>query len=69
MLVGMSLLMVWFIIGLVLYFGLYVLVAIMAKNRNRNPVFWILLSIFGSPLLMCIILLALGYNYSNDSFC
>lgn len=49
---------VLFIIGLSV--GLYVLVAIMAKNRNRSVVLWVLLSIVASPLLIIIILLVVG---------
>lgn len=40
--------------------GLYVLVAVMAKNRNRSVVMWLLLSILATPLLMIIILLCIG---------
>jgi hypothetical protein len=32
----------------------------MAKNRNRDPLGWILLSLFVSPLLTWIILLMVG---------
>lgn len=46
------------IIGITI--GLYVLVAVMAKNRNRNVAIWILLSLITTPLLMVIILLAIG---------
>lgn len=46
-----------FIIG-----GLYVLVAVMAQKRNRSVVVWILLSLIATPLLMIIILLAIGKN-------
>lgn len=49
---------VLFIIGLSV--GLYVLVAVMAKNRNRSVVLWVLLSIVASPLLIVIILLVVG---------
>lgn len=49
---------VLFIIGLSV--GLYVLVAVMAKNRNRSIVLWVLLSIVASPLLIIIILLVVG---------
>lgn len=49
---------VLFVIGLSV--GLYVLVAIMAKNRNRSVVLWVLLSIVASPLLIVIILLVVG---------
>ena len=47
-----------FVIGLSI--GLYVLVAVMAKNRNRSVVLWVLLSIVASPLLIIIILLVVG---------
>lgn len=40
--------------------GLYVLVAVMAKSRNRSVVLWVLLSIVASPLLIIIILLVVG---------
>lgn len=40
--------------------GLYVLVAVMAKSRNRSIVLWVLLSIVASPLLIIIILLVVG---------
>ena len=46
--------------------GLYALVAIMAKKRNRNVVLWILLSMFASPLLIIIILLAVGEDDRID---
>lgn len=40
--------------------GLYILVAIMAKRRNRSVVAWVLLSIIATPVLMIIILLCIG---------
>lgn len=40
--------------------GLYVLVAVMAKKRNRNVALWVLLSILASPLIIIIILLVVG---------
>jgi len=46
--------------------GLYVLVAVMAKNRNRNVVAWLFLSIVATPLLMIIILLAIGKGKGKD---
>ena len=49
---------VLFVIGLSV--GLYVLVAVMAKSRNRSVVLWVLLSIIASPLLIIIILLVVG---------
>lgn len=42
--------------------GLYVLVAVMAKDRNRSVVVWILLSLLATPILMIIILLVIGKN-------
>lgn len=49
-----------FVIGITV--GLYVLVAVMAKRRNRSVVVWVLLSLLATPLLMVIILLAIGKN-------
>ena len=40
--------------------GFYVLVAILAKNRHRNVLLWVLLSILASPVLIAIILLVVG---------
>ncbi len=62
--VSISLLIIILIIGA--YIGLYVLVAVMAKHRGRNPAIWILLSLLASPLLIAIILLAIGK--SNNSY-
>lgn len=54
------------IVGLLFFIGinvgLYVLVACMAQKRNRSVVVWILLSLIATPLLMIIILLAIGKN-------
>ena len=60
---------VWQILLMIL-FGIAVLVILywfyigitrrMAKNRHRDPLGWILLSIFVSPLLTWIILLIVG---------
>ena len=49
-----------FVIGIAV--GLYVLVAVMAQKRNRSVVVWVLLSLLATPLLMIIILLAIGKN-------
>lgn len=46
--------------GISITVGLYVLVAILAQQRHRNVVVWILLSMICSPLLMIIILLCIG---------
>ena len=45
--------------------GLYVLVAVMAQRRHRNVVLWVLLSIVASPILIIIILLAIGEDYNQ----
>lgn len=54
------------IVGLLFFIGisigLYVLVAVMAQKRNRSVVVWVLLSLLATPLLMIIILLAIGNN-------
>lgn len=49
-----------FVIGISV--GLYVLVAVLAQKRNRSVVLWVLLSLLATPLLMIIILLAIGKN-------
>ena len=40
--------------------GLYLLVAVMAQNRQRSVAAWILLSIFLTPLLALLLLLLVG---------
>lgn len=54
------------VILLGIYVGMYVLVAVMAQRRNRNPVIWLLLSFIATPLLICIILLAIGNNRTSE---
>ena len=63
---GIVLLAILFGIGL--FVGLYVLVALMAQKRRRNPALWVLVSIFASPILAIIILLCLGKSseYHED---
>lgn len=39
----------------------------MAKNRHRDPLGWVLLSFFFSPLLTWIILLIVGKDTSTDT--
>ncbi|MCR5445181.1 MAG: hypothetical protein K6E96_05825 [Bacteroidales bacterium] len=51
---------IFILIILSIVIGLYVLVAVMAKKRNRSVVLWVLLSIIATPLLMIIILLCIG---------
>ena len=52
------------LVGIELAF--YIIVAIMAKQRNRNPIVWIVLSMFASPFLIAIILLIIGRAYTPD---
>lgn len=51
------------LLPVVLALVLYIRIGIayrMAKNRNRDPLGWVLLSLFVSPLLTWIILLVAG---------
>lgn len=48
------------------YIGLYILVAMMAQQRNRNTVLWVLVSILATPLLAIIILLCIGQDGSRE---
>ena len=54
------LVIVYGFVALGILIGLYVLVATMAKKRNRNVALWVLLSIIASPILIIIILLVIG---------
>ena len=58
-----------FIFGLFIFgvcVGLYVLVAVMAQNRHRSAVLWIILSILSTPILAIILLLVLGDSNSSE---
>lgn len=52
-----------FIIGISI--GVFVLVAVMAKKRNRSVVLWLLLSFIATPFLIIIILLCIGKDERN----
>ena len=56
-------LLLLFVIGVSV--ALYVVVGIMAKNRHRNVGLWVLLSLIASPLLIIVILLIVGEDYSR----
>lgn len=48
-------------IGLWIVLWLYVLLpAGMARKRNRSAFIWVLIGLFGSPILAVLLLLALG---------
>ncbi|RLT77031.1 hypothetical protein D7V95_05890 [bacterium J10(2018)] len=61
----MLLIIILAIVLLGIYVGMYVLVAVMAQRRNRNPAIWLLLSFLATPFLICIILLAVGKEYNS----
>lgn len=48
-----------------IFCGAFVLVAVMAQKRNRNPVIWLLLSLAITPIAVCIILYFLGNDKSS----
>jgi hypothetical protein len=49
------------LLALWLCIWLYILLpADMAERRNRSKLIWVLVSLFGSPILACLLLLALG---------
>ena len=49
------------VVALAIVYYVYIGITLkMAKNRNRDPLGWILLSIFVSPLLTWIVLLIAG---------
>lgn len=49
--------------------GFYILVAVLAKNRHRNVLLWVLLSIIASPIVIAIILIIIGKpnDYYDDA--
>lgn len=58
--VTIALIIFFVILFLGIAIGMYVLVGVMAKKRNRSVAVWVLLSLIASPLLMIIILLCIG---------
>lgn len=58
------------LVGFVLFlvFGIYILVGIMAKHRNRSVILWILVSIFLSPIAAIILLLCLGKDENGQNY-
>ncbi len=62
---GLFFLAIILIIGF--YIGTYVLVAVMAKKRNRNAALWILVALFATPLISIVVLLCIGRsNYPYE---
>ncbi len=53
------------LVGSGIYVGTYVLVAVMAKQRNRNPALWLVISFIATPILVIIILLVIGDADNN----
>lgn len=52
---------IFFLLGLFFVLWLYIfLPAGMAERRGRSQLIWVLISLFGSPILACLLLLALG---------
>lgn len=62
MAIGLELVIGVFVLGICV--GMYVLVAVMANQRNRNAALWVLVSLFATPLLAIIILLCLGKGHN-----
>lgn len=49
------------LLSLFFFVWLYILLpAGMAERRNRSRLIWVLISFVGSPILACLLLLALG---------
>lgn len=50
-----------FLIAIAFVIWLYILLpAGMAERRNRSQIIWVMISLVGSPILACLLLLALG---------
>ena len=57
----LSLYTICLVLGLVYVFFVRIYIAYrMAKNRHREPLIWVLVSCFVSPLLVWIVLLCIG---------
>ena len=52
-----------FLLGFMLWFGVWLVILLpagMAEDRNRSALLWVLVSLFGSPVLAILLLMALG---------
>lgn len=65
---NLTFILLFVLFGIGISVAMYVIVAVMAQKRRRNVVLWVLLSIVASPLLIIIILFAVGDNedYSEE---
>lgn len=55
-----ELFIIFFLPILGIFIGLFILVGVLAKKRNRNVALWVLLAIIVTPLFSIIILLCIG---------
>ena len=53
---------------LCIYIGLYVLTAVMAQRRHRSVALWVIISLFTTPILAIIILLCVGDSDEGDYY-
>ena len=53
------------LIGLSIFVGAYFLVGVMARNRNRSVVAWVIVSFFTTPVLAIVLLLCIGKSYDD----
>lgn len=63
---NLTFILLFVLFGIGISVAMYVIVAVMAQKRRRNVVLWGLLSIIASPLLIIIILFAVGDNEDYD---
>lgn len=60
-----SLFIATMLIGLSIFVGAYFLVGVMARNRNRSVVAWVIVSFFTTPVLAIVLLLCIGKSYDD----
>lgn len=61
-------LIVFALLSLFVVVWLYILLpAGMAERRGRSQLIWVLISLVGSPILACLLLLALGDDRSSQA--
>lgn len=64
---SMPLMLIFCLLMLGAWIGMYILVALMAKKRNRSEVLWVLVSLLATPILCIIILLCIGSSDGNQN--
>ena len=54
------------LVSLSIFIGVYVLVGVMARSRNRSAAAWVFVSFFITPIISIVLLLCIGKVHDDD---